>query len=42
MMGTDYVQFDILVNIPEIHVVLKRHDNARLIELVIEQMKSHT
>lgn len=41
LMGTDWVQFDISVIIPEIHLVLRRGDERKLIELVVDKMSAH-
>jgi|LauGreDrversion4_2_1035121.scaffolds.fasta_scaffold440184_2 hypothetical protein len=42
LIGTDWAQFEIQVTIPEIHIILKRHDAMPLAELVVDYMTSTT
>ena len=42
LLGTEWVQFDITVTIPEVHIVLRRADEKKLVELLIDSMSSVT
>ena len=42
LLGTDWVQFDIKITIPEVHILFSREDKHKLVELLIDQMTSTT
>ena len=42
LLGSDWVQFDIRVAIPAVHVVLRRYDDKKLVEIIVENMASTT
>jgi hypothetical protein len=40
LIGTDWVQVEARITIPEMHFVLRKADNHRLIEIVVDTMQS--
>ena len=40
LIGTDWAQFEAQITIPEVHFVLKRSDDKRLIEIIVDLMKA--
>ena len=36
LIGTDWAQFEAQITIPEVHFVLRRADNNRLIEMIVD------
>ena len=39
LLGTEWVQFDITVTIPEVHIVLRRADDKKLVVLMLDVCK---
>jgi hypothetical protein len=40
LIGTDWAQFEAQITIPEVHFVLRRADDKRLIEIIVDMMKA--
>jgi hypothetical protein len=36
LFGTDWAQFEIHATIPEVHIVLRREDDKKLVEFIVD------